>query len=353
MNAQDLEAKISQITNDYVDKRKSVALTVGVIQQGHHHIKGFGSISDSEQSLPNAQTIYEIGSVTKVLTGTVLAKLVNEGIVNLADPIRLYLPSETVSQLPAPILSITLQQLATHTSGLPSLPDSFLANLKDLTNPYLNYTAPAMYAALAEVKLLSDPGQIYGYSNFGMGLLGHLCSLKTSQPYADLVKEIICQPLSMADTTIQLTPEQQHRLTRGYSADGAITSNWDFDVMAPAGAFRSTAQDLLIFLQANLSELDPQRALILALSQNRYFDVSDALSIGLAWHIWTLRNGQTVHWHNGGTGGYMSYIGFDRVQQTGIVILSNYGDAFANDFSLDEMAIRILMELSPPILPTP
>jgi CubicO group peptidase (beta-lactamase class C family) len=87
MNAQDLEAKISQIANDYVGKRKNIALTIGVIHQRHHYIKGFGSVSDSEQSLPNAQTIYEIGSVTKVLTGTVLAKLVNDGIVNLADPI--------------------------------------------------------------------------------------------------------------------------------------------------------------------------------------------------------------------------------------------------------------------------
>ena len=118
--------------------------------------------------------------------------------------------------------------------------------------------------------------------------------------------------------------------------------------MAPAGAFRSTAKDLLMFSQANLRESDPQRAAILVRSQERYFDTSDTLSIGLAWHIWTLRNGQTVHWHNGGTGGYISFIGFDQAKQTGIVILSNYGDAFVNDNSVDEMAIRILMELSLP-----
>ena len=118
--------------------------------------------------------------------------------------------------------------------------------------------------------------------------------------------------------------------------------------MAPAGAFRSTAKDLLMFSQANLRESDPQRAAILVRSQERYFDTSDTLSIGLAWHIWTLRNGQTVHWHNGGTGGYISFIGFDQAKQAGIVILSNYGDAFVNDNSVDEMAIRILMELSSP-----
>jgi serine-type D-Ala-D-Ala carboxypeptidase/endopeptidase len=353
MDIQDLETKINQITNDYVSKRKSVALTIGVINQGHHYIKGFGQVTDGDHARPDAQTIYEIGSVTKVLTGTVLAKLVDDGMVNLEDPIRLYLPKKIVDQLSAAIQSITLKQLATHTSGLPRLPDSFLANIKDPTNPYRNYMAPEMYTALAAVKLLSEPGQRYEYSNFGMGLLGHLLSLQASQPYKDLVKAIICQPLGMADTTIQLTPEQQQRLTRGHSPDGTLISNWDFDVMAPAGAFRSTAKDLLMFLQANFSESDPQRAAIFAIAQKRYFEMSDVLGIGLAWHIWTLQNGQTVHWHNGGTGGYISYIGFDRAQQTGIVILSNYGDAFANDTSVDEMAIRILVELSSPTLQTP
>ncbi len=350
MNTHDLQTKINKITNDYVNKRENVALTIGVIQPGRSYVKGFGKLSDTNHALPNAQTIYEIGSVTKVLTGTVLAKLVNDGTVALDDPIRLYLPAAIVNQLSTPIQSITLRQLATHTSGLPKLPDTFLAAIEDPTNPYLHYTAQEVYADLAGLTLLSEPGQRYEYSNFGMGLLGHLLSLRTSQSYEELVKEIICQPLSMPDTTIHLTPEQQQRFTPGHSLDGTLTSNWDFDVMAPAGAFRSTAKDMLTFLQANLQanlrESDTQMAAILARSQEPYFKNSETLSIGLAWHIWTLRNGQVVHWHNGGTGGYISFIAFDKLKQIGVVILSNYGDALANDQSVDEMAVRILMELS-------
>jgi len=346
MNDHDLESKISQITNDYVSKRGNVALTIGVIQQGHFYIKGFSKISDTNHAIPNAQTIYEIGSVTKVFTGTVLAKLVNDGTVALDDPIRLYLPAAIANQLSPSIQSITLRQLATHTSGLPKLPDSFLTNIKDPTNPYLDYTAPEMYAALPDLTLLSEPGQRYEYSNFGMGLLGHLLSLKTSQSYEELVKAIICQPLGITDTTIHITLDQQQRLMLGHLPDGTLTSSWDWDVMAPAGALRSTAQDMLTFLQANLHESDTQMAAILARSQERYFAASEALAIGLAWHIWTLRNGQVVHWHNGGTGGYCSFVGFDKVKQTGVVVLSNYGDALANDSSVDEMAVRILMELS-------
>ena len=343
MNIQDLESKINQITRDYINKRENIALTVGVIRQGHSFIKGFGQFSDADPSLPNAQTIYEIGSVTKVFTGIALAKLVNDGVVILDDPIYLYLPREVVNQLPDAIQAITLRQLATHTSGVPRLPNSFLANIKDPTNPYIHYTKQDLYAALAETNLLNEPGN-YEYSNFGMGLLGHLLSLKTSQSYENLIETIVCQPLSMPDTTIHLTPEQQQRFTPGHSPDGTLTSNWDFDVLASAGAFRSTAKDLLTFLQANMRESDPWRMTI-ASSQERYFE-TDNFSLGLAWHISTLPNGQVVHWHNGGTGGYKSFIGFDKTNQTGIVILSNYGDAFANDNSVDEMANSILMELS-------
>jgi CubicO group peptidase (beta-lactamase class C family) len=160
MNVQDLEAKVNQVTNDYTSKRKNVALTIGVFQKEHHDIKGFGQVSDANRFLPNAQTIYEIGSVTKVFTGIALANLVNDGIVTLDDQIRLYLPREVVNQLSNAIQSITLKQLATHTSGLPKLPDSFLANIKDPTNPYLHYTAQEMYAALAEAKLLRNEDYI-------------------------------------------------------------------------------------------------------------------------------------------------------------------------------------------------
>lgn len=115
MNTHDLESKINQITNDYINKRENVALTIGVIQPEYSYVKGFGKLGDTNPALPDAQTIYEIGSVNKVLTGTVLAKLVNDGTVALDDAIRLYLSTAIVGQLPTPIQSITLGQLATHT----------------------------------------------------------------------------------------------------------------------------------------------------------------------------------------------------------------------------------------------
>jgi serine-type D-Ala-D-Ala carboxypeptidase/endopeptidase len=346
MDYQNFESKIDRITQDYINHRENLALTIGVVEQGHHYIKGFGKFSDTDDSLPNAHTIYEIGSVTKLFTGIVLAKLVNDGTVDLDDPIRLYLPQEVINQLNPAVQSITLRQLATHTSGLPRLPESFIAEIQDPSNPYLHYTAPEMYTDLAEITLLSEPGQKYEYSNFGMGLLGHLLNLKTSQPYEKLVTEIICQPLGMRNTAIHLTPQQQQCLTPGHSPDGMLTSSWDFDVMAACGAFRSTSEDLLKFLQANINTANIEMADILGRSQEHYFDENETLSIGLAWHISTLPNGQVLYCHNGGTGGYTSFIGFDKTKQTGVAILSNYDDATNNDFSVYEMGIIILMELA-------
>lgn len=224
------------------------------------------------------------------------------------------------------------------------MPDSFLAMITDMNNPYVDYRAQEMYAALGELTLLSEPGQCYEYSNFGMGLLGHLLSRKTSQPYEELVKEVICQPLGMDNTAIHLTPQQQQHLTLGHSPDGALAVNWDFDVMAPAGGLRSTVEDLLIFLQAHLYPINSPVEAMLRRSQESYF-TSDNQNMGLAWHIDTLPTGQVMHWHNGETGGYVSFIGFNKILQTGIVMLSNYGDALVGEDSIDVMAAKILMKM--------
>lgn len=345
MISQKIEAEIDRLAQAYVSKRKNAALAIGGMQQGHSFFRGFGKISPTNPVPPDPQTIYEIGSITKVFTGLVLANLINDGIVDLDDSIRLYLPSAVARSLPAVVQTITLRQLATHTSGLPRFSDWLSSDRSDPANPYKNYTASDLYADLATVKLLSSPGQKHEYSNLGMGLLGHLLSLKTAQPYEDLVKKLVCEPLWMSDTTIHLTPQQQKRLVLGHSANGSLTSNWDFDVLAPAGAFRSTLADLLTFIQANLNETETPMTAMFQRSHQPSFKVNNSFSLGLAWHILTLPKND-LYCHSGGTGGYKSFLVFEQATQTGVVILSNYGDAIVNDESLDEMAIAILVLLA-------
>jgi hypothetical protein len=180
-----------------------------------------------------------------------------------------------------------------------------------------------MYDFLSGYTLKRDIGAQYEYSNFGAGLLGHVLSLKAGTDYESLVVQRICNPLGMKSTRIQLTPQMQSRLAQGHNQTGETVLNWDLPTLPGAGALRSTANDLLIFLAANMglkkSTLDS--AMQLTHTPRRPAGTPD-MQIGLGWHI-LKRNGCEIVWHNGGTGGYHSFMGFDKTSGVGVVVLSN------------------------------
>jgi CubicO group peptidase (beta-lactamase class C family) len=340
VDSHDLKQRIEKLGAEYLAKRPNAAVVVGIYQRGTNSVTGFGRVSAANSATPDGETIFEIGSVTKVFTAAALAQLVNEGQVKLEDPISRLLPKEaTAPQKDG--REICLVHLATHSSGLPRLPEDLLQSAKDELNPYVEYQPANLYQSLASLELKSAPGQKMFYSNFGYGLLGHLLELKTGKPYETLVREIVCAPLAMSNTVIELSAEQQERLSPGHDPKGNVVPNWDFAALAPAGAFRSTANDLLKFVEANLGNEPTAISRALTLAQERHYKEM-AGGIGLAWQIVDPVEGQKWHWHNGGTGGYVSFVGFDRTNQVGVVLLSNYGDAMAGDNSLDRLGVELL-----------
>jgi CubicO group peptidase (beta-lactamase class C family) len=293
--------------------------------------------------VPDGDSIYEIGSITKVFTAVLLAGLEGEGSVELEAPIEDYLPDGT--ELPEALKGeITLLRLATHTSGLPRLPPGFFEDVKDQRNPYAAYAATNLLASLEKARL-RRPGRRYEYSNLGFGLLGHVLSLHAGEPYGRLVLERICVPLERGDTGFEGGEERLGRLIPGHEPEGGRASNWDFDVLAPAGGLRSTVSDLLTFLEANMEPEEGagatvlERALLMA--QDIHYEGA-VRTMGLGWQIARTAGGLTIHWHNGGTGGYATFAAFDRENGTAVVILSNYGDAFSGDDSVDAMGMEIL-----------
>ena len=336
----DLSQRVAQLGEEYLAQRPHGALVIGVLQQDKGYIVGLGQASPAQTNPPDGQTIFELGSITKVFTGVTLAKLVDDGVVRLDDPIGKYLPEGVV----APQKNgheITLGELATHTSGLPRLPDNLDTSPANAINPYASYHATNLYQSLATVQLSHEPGKVSDYSNYGFGLLGHLLELKTGLPYETLITRTICEPLGLSNTVIHLSPEQLTRLAPGHDAQGDIVSNWDFDALAGCGAFRSDASDLLNFLSANLKT--NSAPIYQALAEARKFHLKKfSGGIGLGWQIEEPVEDRVVYWHNGGTGGYIGFIGFDRKNQAGIVILSNYGDAMSGDNSVDKMGMDIL-----------
>jgi len=260
--------------------------------------------------------------------------MVADGSVRLDDPVAKYLPA-TVRVPARNGRQITLVDLATQSSGLPRLPSNMAP--RDSTNPYADYSVDQMYAFLSTYELPRDPGETYEYSNLGVGLLGHALALKAGVSYEELVRRRVLAPLGMRETAITLTPALQARLAPGHDEEGHVVPNWDLPTLAGAGALRSTAQDMLKYLAANLDTAAPFR-----LAQvSRHAAGTATMTIGLAWHILARPGGASIVWHNGGTGGYRSFAGFDEVRRVGVVVLTN-----AN-IGADDIGFHLLDEAMP------
>jgi CubicO group peptidase (beta-lactamase class C family) len=283
-----------------------------------------GKMDGSHSAAVNADTLFEIGSVTKVFTSLVLADMVQKGEVNLDDPISKFLPA-TVKVPTRKGKEITLIDLATHSSSLPRLPTNLglMALLWHGDNPYARYTVQDLYDFLSDYTLPRDIGERYEYSNVGGGLLGHVLALKAGTNYEAMVLERICQPLGMTNTFIHIPAALKATLATGHNEKGKAVPNWDMPALEGAGALRSSANDLVKLIQASLcldkTSLKP--ALDLASTPRRSTDLP-ATRIGLGWHILS-KDGRDLVWHNGGTGGYRSFVGFDKQRQFGFVLLSN------------------------------
>ncbi len=307
---------IQQLLENQVKESEGSGAAIGFIDNGRIRYYTYGTKAIDNSSPITQDTLFEIGSMTKVFTTIALMDMVNEGLVSLDDPIEKYLPQQKVPQKDG--VKITLRHLATHTSGLPRLPANM--QMKNPANPYADYTTEQLYACLSAVDLSKKPGESCEYSNLGMGLLGHILELIDHKSYEQIIRDRILVKLGMDHTTITLTPELQKQLASGH-AMFKVVENWDFPTLAGAGALRSTIKDMTQFLAANMDFVaTPLRGAIEASHAEQF--TNDTVTVGFGWHLIKSNNGQII-WHNGGTGGYRSFLGFNMQTKRGVVILSN------------------------------
>jgi CubicO group peptidase (beta-lactamase class C family) len=226
------------------------------------------------------------------------------------------------------------------------MPDNF--SPRDSANPYADYSVQQLYEFLSRYQLPRDPGASYEYSNLGMGLLGHALALKSGASYEQLVMRRVLTPLGMTETVITLTPALRARLAPGHDGEGRVARNWDLPTLAGAGALRSTAKDMLTFLMANVDSTATSLSRALQQTQGERHATDDPnLKIGLAWHVLSRPGGKIV-WHNGGTGGYRSFTGFDPARRVGVVVLCNNGNE-----NVDDIGFHLLDETFPLRAPAP
>ncbi len=311
----------------------STGLVLGVLEQGAPRVVAAGLWDGPGSPALDGATGFEIGSVSKVFTTTLLGEMVARGEVSLDDPIQKYLP-DSVRAPSKDGKAITLLDLATQSSGLPRLPSNL--DLTRADNPYAHYGVQELYAFLSTYSLPREPGASYEYSNLGVGLLGHLLARRLGRSYEEAVTERMLDPLGMHDTRITLTPALRARLVGGHGVDLEPVPSWDFDVLAGAGGWHSTAADMLRFLGAQLHPPAGSlgEGIKLAIVPRRNTG-SPGLRIGLGWHV-VVRGEDQIVWHNGQTAGYHSFIGFRPSTGANVLILS---DAAAD---IDDLGLHVL-----------
>ena len=247
---------------------------------------------------------------------------------------------------PIPKDSVTLFNLATHTSGYPRVPEVLLHQMKDSLDPYRELSQEMLFAYLRNPtdKLpvnLKEPD----YSNLGMGLLGHILEWKSGKSYSRLLQEKVLNPLEMKNTYYQgLETDTHPNLAQGYDEHTKPTPHWAFQILGHAGAIRSTPTDMAMYLKANLVE-SPDLVSIALKQAHKSSNEKSSIPQGLGWWIDNL-NGKIlglgdIVWHNGGTGGFSSYIGFCPKEKVGVVLLTNRFNE-----ETDKMAVKMLFEVS-------
>ncbi|PWC79517.1 beta-lactamase [Azospirillum sp. TSH64] len=326
------------------------SLVVGVIRDGRTLVVGRGDAGRPDGGPADGRTLFQIASLTKPFTGTIMADLMREGRIDPADPLQRHL--RRVGAVPVSHVPdydgrpIRLRDLATHTAGLPNVPETSRfswSRLEDPRNPYKPLSRGELALWLSDYRLPVPPGLRFSYSNAGMSVLGEALAAAAGQPYETLLKRVVTDRFGLRDTTLHPTAEQRMRKAAGH-ARGRTVPDWEAPAMLPAFGLYSSADDLLRWLSANLGDCPgaaavgpdghgcaPPVAATLALAQSVQVDgrsLADPGSLGsgamaLGWFVAWATDGTPIHWHSGSTGGFNAYIAFSKAHRWGVVALTN------------------------------
>lgn len=316
-------AEIRRMLTVRVDlQKRATGIVVGVTGPNGHRIIAYGVRSLEDRTPVDGRTVYGIGSLTKVFTALLLAQDVQSGRLRLDEPVRDCVPTATGFLSATGGREPTFADLATHTSGLPLRPDNLPS--KDPDDKYAGYTEARLLAYLSSFKPSRPPGAAYEYSNVGYGLLGLALSRCDHADYATLLRERVTGPLGLSDTSLEPTAGMHKREAVGYDLDFRPLPHEEVNVLAPAGDLKSTADDLLTFLDAALERtptgLAPAFEELTKI--RRPGGMEPATGIALGWNIYE-HDGRTIIWKNGNVDGYRAFMGYDPEAKIGIVALAN------------------------------
>jgi len=314
-------AQIAAQIQPLLDAELISGLVVGLYDAGRVEIYGFGT--GPNHAPPDGTTLFELGPVTKVYTSLLLADAVQRREVELDTPLSDLLPLGVTVPIRDHV-AITLKHLALHSAGLPRLPPSLVAHSGD-PDPYAHYGEDALYKDLILTQLEATPGTQVSYSSFSTGVLGFALGRKLGGGYAKQLTERVLRPLGLTDTFLAVPAAAAARRATGTNEDLAPAAPWTFDALAGSAALISSARDQLHLVEAELDAADggsrPLRR-AMKLSQEPQLERAGD-NEGLGWMI----DSAGRYWHNGGTGGFHAYVGFDPKTRRGVVLLASTSTA--------------------------
>lgn len=332
--AQGLGERVDAFCKPLIEAEVVVGLVIGVIDGDREVVRGYGELAPGSKTTPGPSNLYEIGSVSKVFTGLLLADAVERGLVALDDPVQKHLP-DGVTLRPRGGHDILFWHLSTHTSGLARMPRDETPNPND---PFAHYDTEGMHAAINDARARREPGSLYEYSNLGAGILGYvLMRVNGCESFDEVLRQRITGPLAMNDTAVVLDDRLRARFAPPHDSSQAGSHSWTLAMMAGAGGIRSTVPDMLKFARVQMTPDDSPLAAAIALSQKRRHEGRGGIAMALGWHI--ARDGESL-WHNGQTGGYHAYLGIMRSTRRAVCILTNTATGL-----VDQVGERLIQAL--------
>ncbi len=338
--------EVRALVQPLIDAEITTGVVVGLYDGGRTEIYGFGS--GPEGKPPTGTTLFELGSVTQVYTALLFADAIQKREVTLTTPlVDLVPPGVTVPSDQG--TKVSLGMLATHTSGFPQLPPSLTRRINGL-DPYKGYSEELLYRDLIATSFVTPPGTQIGFSSYGVGVLGFLLGKKLGGTYEAALTARVLTPLGLASTFFVVPPPAQARRMVGRNADLAPTSFWTWDAMAAGGGLISNAKDQLTLIDAELDAVSGSKLALrsaMRLTQEEQVPDRTGPNEGLGWEI----DAEGRFWHNGGTGGFRSFVGFDPKTRRGIVILSASAVSLVDHIALDlykVLAKTAVKPVSPP-----
>jgi serine-type D-Ala-D-Ala carboxypeptidase/endopeptidase len=317
---------VQKMLDGVVEGKRAAGIAVGWVTPQGRCVVTSGASGKSARPQIDGNTMFELGSISKAFTGTLLADMVAKGELKLDEPIGPYLPKAAQSN--AALAAITFRQLTTHSAGIARVPMTLAfakAGITDPSDPYANYSESDFVADLANMSV--KPEAKYAYSNTGGALLGMMLANRAGKNYSELVQTRLLDPTGMSATSLVAAKKDDALAAQPHDTKLKETVGWNLGVFLPTGGARSSVNDMMKLLDANLQRQAPW-----VHTHTQLAALGKVGGISYNWHfarlvanVATGEKRDTLIWHNGGTFGSNAFVGFDVERGIGVVVLINTG----------------------------